>query len=70
MGRGIMTNLRMAAAWGCAVLVVFLTGCTTLRETYDDVKGSISGIFGGSDENLTAEELAWAGMEHYDDGNY
>lgn len=70
MGRGIMTNLRMAAAWGCAVLVVFLTGCTTLKETYDDVKGSISGIFGGSDENLTAEELAWAGMEHYDDGNY
>lgn len=70
MGRGIMTNVRMAAAWACAVAVVFLTGCTTLKETYDDLKGSVTSIFGGSDENLTAEELAWAGMEQYDDGNY
>lgn len=66
----MMTNVRMAAAWGCAILVVFLTGCTTLRETYDDVKGSVTGFFGGSDESLTAEELAWSGMENFDDGNY
>ncbi|MCU0561322.1 MAG: outer membrane protein assembly factor BamD [Desulfobacterales bacterium] len=53
-----------------AAFVLMLCGCTTLKETYADVKGSISGLFGGSDENQTAEELAWAGMDYYDGGDY
>ena len=65
-----MANVRRPVAWGCAILVMFLAGCTTLKETYDDLRGSVTSLFGGSDENLTAEELAWAGMENYDDGNY
>ncbi|MFO7709118.1 MAG: outer membrane protein assembly factor BamD [Desulfobacterales bacterium] len=54
----------------CAALALILCGCTTLKETFTGLKDSVVGIFGGSDENLTAEELAWAGMESYDDGDY
>ena len=63
-------NHRIIAAALGAALVLFATGCTALKETYSDVKGSISGLFGGSEENMTAEELAWAGMDYYDSGDY
>jgi outer membrane protein assembly factor BamD len=70
-GNGGMKRFgRTAAVWGCALAVTIICGCTTLKETYDDLKGSVTGLFGGSDENLTAEELAWAGMDSFDTGNY
>lgn len=66
----MLKNHRSLAAGIGAALVLMLSGCTTLKETYTDIKGSISGIFGGSEENQTAEELAWAGMDYYDNGDY
>ena len=45
-------------------------GCSTINKTVSNIKKSMSDIFGGSDENLTAEELAMKGMEEFDDGNY
>jgi outer membrane protein assembly factor BamD len=61
---------RTVAVGAGLALTLMLSGCATLGETYTGIKGSITGIFGGSDENQTAEELAWAGMEYYDDGSY
>jgi outer membrane protein assembly factor BamD len=52
------------------LMIAFMSGCTTIQETASDIKKSVSGIFGDSDENLTAEELAMRGMEEFDDGNY
>ncbi len=66
----MIKRYRSAAVAGCTVLALILCGCTTLSDTYIGLKESITGIFDGSEENLTAEELAWAGMESYDDGNY
>ena len=66
----MMQHVRALAVWTCAALVLVLAGCTTIKETYTDVAKSVTGIFGDSDENLSAEELAWAGMESYDDGKY
>ncbi len=66
----MIRGYRSVAMVGCAVLVLMLSACTTIKETYTDLKGSVTGLFGASDENLTAEELAWAGMEAYDDGQY
>lgn len=51
-------------------LLLAPSGCTTLRETAADIKKGVSGLFGASDEHLTAEELALRGMEAYDGGNY
>jgi outer membrane protein assembly factor BamD len=58
---------RLAAG---VLIFVLLYGCSTISETASDIKKSVSGIFGSSDENLTAEELAMKGMEEFDDGNY
>ena len=43
-----------------ALLVV--TGCTTLKDQYDK--------FFGGEETGTAQELAWDGMDAYEDGDY
>jgi len=54
-----------------AVLVLLLsTGCTTIKETAADFKQSFVTLFWGSEENLTAEELAINGMDHFENGNY
>jgi outer membrane protein assembly factor BamD len=54
---------------GLAVCLL-VAGCATISETASDLKTSISHFFGSSDENLTAEELAIAGMDYYDEGEY
>jgi outer membrane protein assembly factor BamD len=59
--RGILLGL---AVW------VLVSGCATITETATDLKTSISHLFGSSDENLTAEELAVAGMDYYNEGEY
>jgi outer membrane protein assembly factor BamD len=56
-------------ALGCFVLAL-MCGCSTIQETASDIKKSVSSLFGVSDENLTAEELAMKGMDEFDDGNY
>jgi len=54
-----------------AVLVWLLsTGCTTIKETAADFKQSFVTLFWGSEENLTAEELAINGMDQFENGNY
>jgi len=52
------------------LILILVCGCSTIKETASDFKNSISSLFGLSDENLSAEELAMRGMEEFDDGNY
>jgi len=52
------------------LIFAIVCGCSTINETASDIKKTVSDIFGGSDENRTAEELAMKGMEEFDDGNY
>jgi outer membrane protein assembly factor BamD len=54
---------------GLAVWLL-VSGCATIKETATDLKTSISRLFGGADENQTAEELAMAGMDYYAEGEY
>lgn len=49
---------------------LLVCGCTTIKEAATDLKTSISQLFGKSDENQTAEELATEGMDYYVDGEY
>jgi outer membrane protein assembly factor BamD len=49
---------------------LLVCGCATIKETATDLKTSFSQLFGGADENQTAEELATAGMDYYADGEY
>ncbi len=68
-----MMNLRGTIARNLAMggmLLALMSGCSTISETAADFKKSVTGFFGGSDENLTAEELAMKGMEAFDDGEY
>jgi outer membrane protein assembly factor BamD len=46
------------------------TGCSTITETAADFKKSVTNLFWGAEENLTAEELAISGMDEFDNGNY
>lgn len=54
----------------CGVVALALCGCTTIRETAAELKQSITSLFGGSEENLTAQELAWQGMDSFEEGKY
>jgi outer membrane protein assembly factor BamD len=68
-----MTNMRWTIARHLAIagmLLALMCGCSTISETAADIKKSVGGFFGISDENLTAEELAMKGMEEFDDGGY
>ena len=60
--------LRGVAA--CLAALVLASGCTTLKETATDLKKSVLDLFGAGEDNLTAQELAWQGMESYGDGDY
>jgi outer membrane protein assembly factor BamD len=51
---------RIATA--CLVLWLPLTGCTSLQDKIDK--------FLGTDEGDSAQELAWAGMDAYENGKY
>jgi outer membrane protein assembly factor BamD len=62
------STLRRLTLGGCVLVLV--CGCSTIKETASDIKKSVSSLFGQSDENLSAEELAMNGMEEFDDGNY
>ena len=46
----------------CIVVLLVATGCTTLKNQYDK--------FFGADEAGTAQDLAWEGMDAYENGNY
>ena len=51
---------RIATA--CLALVLLLAGCTSLQDKIDK--------FFGTDEGDSAQELAWAGMDAYENGKY
>ena len=44
------------------IILVFGSGCSALKKSWD-------ALF-GSEETGTAQELAWDGMDAYEDGNY
>jgi outer membrane protein assembly factor BamD len=44
------------------VVLLVTTGCTTLKDQYDKIFGT--------DETGTASDLAWEGMDAYENGNY
>jgi len=46
----------------CLIILVVLTGCTSLRDSIDK--------FLGIEEGGTADELAWEGMDAYESGKY
>ncbi|MGW8302407.1 MAG: outer membrane protein assembly factor BamD [Desulfobacterales bacterium] len=46
----------------CLVVLLVTTGCTTLKDQFNK-------IFGG-DDSATAQELAWEGMDAYENGKY
>jgi len=46
----------------CLIVLLVATGCTTLKDQYNK-------IFGG-DDSATAQELAWEGMDAYENGKY
>jgi outer membrane protein assembly factor BamD len=54
----------------CGVAALALCGCASVRETATELKQSITSLFGGSEENLTAQELAWQGMDSFEEGKY
>jgi outer membrane protein assembly factor BamD len=56
--------------WLGLVVCLVISGCTTIKETASELKTSIGHLFGMSDENQTAEELAMEGMDYYADGEY
>lgn len=46
----------------CLVALLFATGCTTIKNQYDKLFGT--------DEAASAQELAWEGMDAYENGDY
>lgn len=46
----------------CLVLLLILTGCTTIRNQFNKILGI--------EEGGTAQELAWDGMDAYESGNF
>ena len=46
----------------CLIVLLFATGCTTLKDQFNK-------IFGG-DDSASAQELAWEGMDAYENGKY
>ena len=46
----------------CLVVLLFTTGCTTLKDQFNKIFGV--------DESATAQELAWEGMDAYENGKY
>ena len=46
----------------CIVFLLVAIGCTTLKDQYDK--------FFGTDEGATAQDLAWEGMDAYENGDY
>ena len=46
----------------CLVVLLVATGCTTLQDQYDK--------FFGAEDRLSAQELAWEGMDAYENGRY
>ena len=46
----------------CIVVLLVATGCTTIKDQYNKIFGS--------DEGHTAQELAWEGMDAYENGKY
>jgi outer membrane protein assembly factor BamD len=69
-GHRAMKKLEGRLLAACMSAVFFLGGCSTVKETAGDIKKSVVEFFYGSSENLTAQELAWKGMDAYDEGNY
>lgn len=53
-----------------ALIALLSTGCATIKDTAADFKKSFVTLFWGSEENLTAEELAIEGMDHFENGDY
>jgi outer membrane protein assembly factor BamD (BamD/ComL family) len=67
----VTMNVKSIRGVALALSVWLLVcGCATIKETATDLKTSFSQLFGGADENQTAEELATAGMDYYADGEY
>ncbi len=70
-GKGRWRPLLFRALSGILLgLLLLPAGCTAIRETASDLKKSVTGLFGGGDESLSAEELVLRGMEAFDGGNY
>jgi len=46
----------------CLVVVLVATGCSTLKDQYNKIFGD--------DESASAQELAWEGMDAYENGKY
>ena len=46
----------------CLVVLLVATGCTTIKDQWDKIIGA--------DESGTAQELAWDGMDAYENGKY
>jgi outer membrane protein assembly factor BamD len=49
-------------AIGCLIILLVLTGCSSLQDRIDK--------FLGVDEGDSAQELAWDGMDAYESGKY
>ena len=46
----------------CLVVLLVASGCTTLKDQFDK--------FFGAEDSVTAQELAWDGMDAYENGRY
>ena len=46
----------------CLVVFLVVSGCTTLKDQFDK--------FFGAEDTVTAQELAWEGMDAYESGRY
>ena len=46
----------------CLIVLLFATGCTTLKDQYNKIFGD--------DDSASAQELAWEGMDAYENGRY
>jgi hypothetical protein len=46
----------------CLVVLLVATGCSTLKDQYDK--------FFGAEDSVSAQELAWDGMDAYENGKY
>lgn len=52
------------------VFLLALTGCSAVRDTGKGIKTAINSIFNPGEDMRTAQELAWDGMDAYEEGNY
>lgn len=52
------------------ITLLALPGCSAYRNTVKSIKNSVNSIFSSGEDTRMAQELAWDGMDEYENGKY